>query len=243
MNFTPATLPELAPTTPMFQEQAHQIVRAILATDDLSTILHASDAIVNKTRHAYEQWGDRTNPSVYAYAGDVYKGFFASTLDADAIDWAQQHVLILSGLYGALRPRDAISGYRLEMKAKLPVAESKDLYAFWGDRIAALVDSQANGIICVLSSDEYARVVTRHTVSRIVTPVFLDKKPNGTIGTVPIYSKMMRGVMARWIIDHRIDTPEGLRDFALYGYAYDANHSLPDRPAFYREIMAPLRFS
>jgi cytoplasmic iron level regulating protein YaaA (DUF328/UPF0246 family) len=76
-----------------------------------------------------------------------------------------------------------------------------------------------------------------------VTPVFLDKKPNGTIGTVPIYSKMMRGVMARWIIDNRVDTPEQLKAFSMYGYSYDAGSSTIDRPAFYRDIMTPLRFT
>jgi uncharacterized protein len=173
----------------------------------------------------------------------VYKGFFAQTLSLDDITWAQKHVRILSGLYGVLRPLDKVSAYRLEMKAKLQVAGTKNLYDFWRDKVATYVDGAADGVVCVLSSDEYAKVVVAHSTCRIVTPVFLDKKPNGTIGTVPIYSKMMRGVMARWMIDHHIETPDGLKEFSMYGYSYDDTHSTEDRPAFYREKMTPLRFS
>lgn len=242
MNFTPVTLPGAKITQPYFQAQAAQIVRAVLEAENLPHILQASDVIVEKTRRAYEQWGSHTNPSIYAYAGDVYKGFFASTLKADDIAWAQEHLFILSGLYGALRPLDAISAYRLEMKARLAVNGGRNLYAFWGERVAKLIDEKAGGVICILSSGEYAKVVTAHAQSRLITPVFMDKKPNGTIGTVPIYSKMMRGVMARWIIDHRIDTPDGLRSFAAHGYGYAAEHSTSDKLVFYRQEMKPLQF-
>jgi cytoplasmic iron level regulating protein YaaA (DUF328/UPF0246 family) len=205
--------------------------------------MNASDDITARAQAAYESWGDTSNAAIFAYVGDVYKGFFAQTLKIDDITWAQKHMRILSGLYGALRPLDKVSAYRLEMKAKLQVSGAKNLYDFWGDKVAACVDVEADGIVCVLSSDEYARVVVAHTSCRIVTPVFLDKKPNGVIGTVPIYSKMMRGVMARWMIDHRIETPDGLKAFSMYGYSYDATHSTDDRPAFYREKMTPLRFT
>lgn len=215
MNFIPVSLPDAVVTVPYFYSQANQIVQAIRQSDDLPMIVQASDSIVEKTRVAYENWGRVTNPSIYAYVGDVYKGFFAPTLQRDDIKWAQEHLYTLSGLYGALRPLDQISAYRLEMKAKLRVAHAKNLYDFWGDRIAKLIDEKADGIVCILSSDEYAKVVTAHTSCRIVTPVFLDKKPNGTIGTVPIYSKMMRGVMARWIIDNRVDIPEQLKRFSM----------------------------
>jgi cytoplasmic iron level regulating protein YaaA (DUF328/UPF0246 family) len=242
MNFTPVTSPGLTTTEPHFHAQAVQIVQAVLETKKLPEILHASDAIVEKTRHAYAQWESQTNPAIHAYAGDVYKGFYASTLDADDIRWAQEHIFILSGLYGVLRPLDRISAYRLEMKAKLAVGEAKDLYSFWGDTIAKLVDERAGGTICILSSDEYAKVVTAHTRSRIVTPVFMDKKPNGVIGTVPIYSKMMRGVMARWIIDNRVDDLVDLCLFQGHGYRYSPERSSADKPVFCRPEMKPLVF-
>lgn len=244
MNFEPVALPPgIVPTVPYFYTDAERIVRSMLAMKDISSVVQASDAIVAKTKAAYEQWGDTTNPAIYAYIGDVYKGFYATTLRADDVRWAQDHILTLSGLYGVLRPLDEISAYRLEMKAKLAVGQTKNLYEFWNNKLAEYIDETADGVVCVLSSDEYAKVVTAHTRCRIVTPVFLDKKPNGTIGTVPIYSKMMRGVMARWIIDARVDTPDRLQEFSAHGYSYDIANSTHDRPAFYREVMTPLKFT
>lgn len=244
MNFQPVTLPAQAVATkPYFYADAERIVHTIRQMDDISPVIQASGAIVEKTKTAYRAWGNALNPSIYAYAGDVYKGFYAATLQAEDIQWAQDHTITLSGLYGVLRPLDQISAYRLEMKAKLRVNHAKNLYEFWGDRLAKYIDDVADGVICVLSSDEYAKVITAHTSCRTVTPVFLDAKPNGTIGTVPIYSKMMRGVMARWIIDHRINSSEGLNGFSMHGYSYDPARSTDDRPAFFREIMTPLRFS
>lgn len=242
MNFTPMTELSVSPTTPFFYPQAEQIVDTVRRTSDIAALMSVSTDLAQKAVLAYENWGTRTNPAIYAYVGDAYKGFFAQTLTAEDIIWAQDHIRILSGLYGALRPLDLVSAYRLEMKAKLWVGGAKNLYEFWDDKIAKYVDADTDGVICVLSSDEYAKAVTAHTKSRLVTPVFLDKKPNGKIGTVPIYSKMMRGVMARWIIDHRVDRPKDLRVFSMHGYEYSAEHSTPDRPAFYRDIMTPLRF-
>jgi cytoplasmic iron level regulating protein YaaA (DUF328/UPF0246 family) len=243
MNFVPVS-PKIAAlaTTPQFYEQAQQIVTAVRAVNDLGQLMRVSQAIADRTKQSYDEWPQTLNLSAYAYVGDVYKGFFASTLTIDDLKWAQTHLLISSGLYGLLRPLDTIAAYRLEMKAKLSVEGSKDLYDFWGDRLARFVDQQAEGLIYILSSDEYAKTITKYSQSRLVTPVFLDKKPNGQIGTVPIYSKMMRGVMARWMIDHRVETPEELQAFSMYGYEYDAANSTSDRPAFYRPVMTPLRF-
>jgi cytoplasmic iron level regulating protein YaaA (DUF328/UPF0246 family) len=243
MNFQPVSSLSVPTTMPHFYAQAVEIVHTVCQMDDLAPLMRTSRTIADKTKSAYARWGEKNNPSLYAYVGDVYKGFYAPTLTSDGITWAQKHVFILSGLYGALRPLDLISAYRLEMKAKLPVGPAKNLYEFWGNKVAKYVDDAADGVICVLSSDEYAKVVTAHTGCRVITPVFLDKKPNGMIGTVPIYSKMMRGVMARWLIDNHIDTPERIIEFSMYGYSYDAGHSIDDRPAFYREVMTPLRFN
>lgn len=243
MNFQTTNLVDVKATRPHFLEDANKIAQAMSNVDDMVLLLRSSQDIATRTEQAYLDWGKLSNPSIFTYVGDVYKGFFAPTLTTDDIIWAQNHIMILSGLYGALRPLDLISGYRLEMKAKLPVGGHKNLYEFWGDRVAKYVDERADRVVCILSSDEYAKVVTAHTNCRIVTPVFLDKKPNGKIGTVPIYSKMMRGVMARWMIDNRVDAPEQLEGFSMYGYSYDAGNSTPDRPAFYREVMTPLRFT
>lgn len=241
MDFTSATVAELA-TMPLFHDEAVQVVDAVRQIDDLATFFKTSQKVADKAKQAYDYWGEITKSGIYAYDGDAYKGFYAATLTATDIAWAQQHIAIASGVYGLLRPLDAISAYRLEMKAPLSVLGTKNLYEFWSDKVSAYVDKQAAGVVCVLASEEYAKVVTSRTQCRIVTPVFVDKKPNGTIGTVPIYSKMMRGVMARWIIDHRIDDPMQLTAFSAHEYAYNADLSTDNRPVYSRNHMRPLQF-
>lgn len=188
--------------------------------------------------------GGIQRPALWAYKGDVYKGVKAQNLTQADAEWAQQHIMILSGLYGILRPYDAISPYRLEMKAKLAVGQAKNLYEYWGDRLAKVVVERADGVVCVLSSEEYAKAVVKYLPKdiRVVNPVFYDVKPSGKIGVAPIYSKMMRGVMARWMIDNRADTPEALKAFTGHGYSYDVDRSTEDNPAFFRKVMTPLVF-
>jgi uncharacterized protein len=244
MDFSPVDMPGFHYTTPVFQSDAKRIVSAVQKVQDESTLaelMHVSAPIAKATKQKYQDWGKTVGPSIYSYTGDIYKGFYARTLSASDIQWAQEHLVVASGVYGILRPLDLISPYRLEMKTKLKIGDTSDLYEFWGDKLAQFVDERAGGIICNIASDEYGKAVTKFTKSRVVTPVFLDKRPDGRIGTVPIYSKMMRGVMARWIIDHRIDDPAGLVEFSAQGYRYDASRSIIDRPAFYRKISAPIR--
>lgn len=230
---------------PLFLSDAEAIV-GTLASMDVATLqkqmgVSAEIARTNHTRFA--EWGARQKPALWAYRGDVYRGMYADGLTKAEADWAEAHIRIMSGLYGVLRPHDAISPYRLEMKAKLVVGQHKNLYGLWGDRLAKVLDKEANGVICVLSSEEYAKPIRTHSQSRLVTPVFMDHKPNSTVGSVPIYSKMMRGVMARWIIDHAVDTPEGLSAFNGHGYVYDQGRSTADAPVFVRPApMTPLVF-
>ena len=229
-------------TSPHFMLEAKNIAGQLATTSDSVTLMQVSDAIADNVTHMYREWGSFVKPSIFMYKGDVYKGVYSHTLTDDDITWAQDNLMILSGLYGLLRPLDEISQYRLEMKAKLPINGAKNLYEFWGDKLAKYADERAEGIICMLSSEEYARPVRKYACSRIVTPIFMDHKPNGTVGPVPIYSKMMRGVMARWMIDHRITTPEGLKEFDGFDYHFDPKRSTPDAPVFVRIKMTPLVF-
>jgi uncharacterized protein len=231
-------------TQPIFQDQASRIAAELanLSKSQLVTLMHVSDSIAATNHVRMAKWGQHLKEALWAYRGDVYKGMYADRFSHKEADWAQRHLIIMSGLYGALRPYDAISPYRLEMKAKLPVEGSKDLYGFWGTRLAEYVDSQSDGIICNLSSDEYARPVTRYCHSRIITPVFMDHRPNGTIGPAPIYNKMMRGVMAHWMITRSIDDPSRLSEFSAHGYYFDPSRSTSDAPVFLRDKMTPLVF-
>ena len=242
MDFSGVGIKNNSVTIPQFQAKAVQLVRVIQAYENLAELMHVSPTLAEVTRRKYAGWGSIVKPAIYAYVGDVYKGFYASTLSKADVNWAQQHLRIMSGLYGMLRPLDEVSSYRLEMKARLTVDACKDLYDFWGSTLAEQADSEADGIICILSSDEYARPITRYAKSRIITPVFFDKKPDGTVGTVPIYSKMMRGVMARWAIDHRVSNPAELEKFSAQEYSYNKALSRRDRPAFYRESPRPIAY-
>jgi len=239
MNFDSSDI-KGEPTVPVFQHDAEYIAGVIRKTDDLTGLMKISRPLAETVRKKYQSWGEVVKPAIYTYVGDVYKGFYAHMLSGDDVAWAQKHLLIMSGLYGVVRPLDAISGYRLEMKARLAVDGKNDLYEYWGDRLAAYADAATDdGVICVLSSDEYARPVTRFSKGRIITPVFFDKK-DGRVKTVPIYSKMMRGVMARWVIDHRVSRPEDLEAFEGQGYAYSKALSKPNQPAFYRDDPKPI---
>lgn len=242
MDFSPLDIGSLKTETPLFQSDAEQIVAIIRQAKDLQKLMHISPALATSVAQKYGVWGKSVKPAIYTYVGDVYKGFYAKTLSPSDVVWAEQHLMIMSGLYGILRPLDLVSGYRLEMKARLAVGKSKDIYEFWGDKLARVADEKSDGVICVLSSDEYARPVTRFATSQIVTPTFFDTKPGGVIGTVPIYSKMMRGVMARWVIDNRVNDPIDLQAFTGQGYAYSSALSKKNQPAFYRKTPVPIAY-
>lgn len=244
MDFTTPSPQWVCGEAPLFQNDAAMLIERLRRFDDaaIARLMGVSPTLAAQVRNKLNEWGSGHKPALWAYRGDVYKGMYADQLSQDDAVWAQAHVLIMSGLYGVVRPNDLISPYRLEMKTKVAVGEAKDLYSFWGDRLAEAVDARADGVICNLSSDEYARAVTRYSRSRVVTPVFMDHKLNGKVGAVPIYSKMMRGVMARWIIATETDTPDGLHKFSAHDYHYDPSRSTPDSPVFVRQVMRPLQF-
>lgn len=237
------------PTVPTFLREARDIAKQLGALDPLTLqeIMHVSSPLALAVHKKYAAWGSKgtvKKPALWAYKGDVYKGMKANELSSEAAAWARDHLAIMSGLYGVLRPSDAISSYRLEMKAPFGVNGAKDLYAFWDKKLSEYIEGRAEGLIISACSDEYSKAVLRHVTSRtrIVTPVFFDTKPSGKVGTVPIYSKMMRGVFARWMIDNRVEDAVELQNFTAHGYAYDAVLSKPDFPAYYRAHMKPLVF-
>jgi len=232
---------------PLFIQKASVLAGAIkrLNISEIERYMHVSPAIAARVQAMYKKWQpEKGKPALWAYRGDVYKGMKADFLDEASAEWAQKHLLIMSGLYGMVRPFDTIGAYRLEMKASIPIHTAKSVYDFWGVTLTDYVERHACGLVYNLASDEYARPVIGKLPKsvRIVTPAFYDNRPNGTVGRAPIYNKMMRGVMARWMIDNRVKTPEGLQDFSRHGYAYDAARSTVNNPAFYREEMMPLIF-
>jgi hypothetical protein len=232
-------------TAPAFGEDAVKLARVAgrLSVAELRKLMNISAdlAKLNKERFAdfeAEPSSARTRPAAFAFAGDTYAGLEARSLDADALAWAQDHLRILSGLYGLLRPFDAIQPYRLEMGSKLKTRRGKDLYAWWGDRLGRALQEQAEtvgaqALLNCASQEYFAAVDTGALSAPVVTPVFYEDKPDGP-KIVSFYAKKARGAMARFVVERRLTAPEALLDFDTGGYAHAPDLSEPGRPAFLR---------
>lgn len=237
--------PGVAITEPRFPEETMRLVRAArrLSTPKLKALMALSDdlAVLNRRRFAAfaeAPEDEAVRPALFAFAGDTYQGFDAASLDGDALRHAQDHLRILSGLYGLLRPMDAIQPYRLEMGSRLATRRGKDLYAFWGDRIARALaeDARAVGAEVLLNcaSQEYFGAVDARALGMpVVTPVFLEARADGP-KIVSFFAKRARGAMARFVMERRIRRPEDLRAFDTGGYGWRADLSNLDRPVFLR---------
>ncbi|MCB1356279.1 MAG: peroxide stress protein YaaA [Maritimibacter sp.] len=227
---------------PRFPEATAELVETAAKLDakGLEKLMHISPklAVLNQTRFGSIGSGAGAKPAVELFAGDTYTGLDAGSLDPDELDYAQRHLRILSGLYGLLRPRDVIEPHRLEMGSRLANARGKDLYAFWGDRIAeALVADAAEAgteVLVNCASVEYFTAANRPALGlRVVTPSFLEDRPEGP-KVMSFWAKQARGAMARFIVQTRLRDPDGLADFAAGGYRYRPDMSTPDRPVFLR---------
>lgn len=177
-------------------------------------------------------------PAIYAFNGDIYDGFDVKTLDAKAIQFAQDHIRILSGLYGALKPLDLMQLYRLEMGTAFKNARGKDLYAFWGgrvtDSIKQVLEKQKKPALLNLASEEYFKVLHPKKLDfPVIAPVFQDTK-DGKYKIISFYAKRARGLMARYVVENRIADPADLKGFNLDGYKYYAAESTVEKPVFRR---------
>lgn len=236
-------IPPVAATAPRFAREAADLAAAAarLSQRKLGELMHISDKLsrLNADRfRAFPEAGER--PALYAFNGDVYLGFEARSLDEPAIAFAQDHVRILSGLYGLLRPLDSIRPYRLEMGTRWAPGRKRTLYDWWGPKvseaIAADLAEEGSTVIVNLASQEYWGVVDRHrpTDARIITIDFRETGPDG-LRFNSFAAKRARGMMARWICEHRIAHPDELKGFDSDGYAYAADGSEGDRWQFVRE--------
>jgi cytoplasmic iron level regulating protein YaaA (DUF328/UPF0246 family) len=222
-------------TLPDFSDEAARLIDSLrrLSPQEIASLMHLSDPLARLNFQRYADWSrdvstDNAKQAILAFNGDVYEGFNAKTLSAADLDYAQQHVRILSGLYGVLRPLDLMQPYRLEMGTRMANARGKDLYAFWGDRITLALNELFRGdgekgmsrVLVNAASNEYFKAVRPQKLdARIVTPVFEDWK-DGRYRVISFYAKRARGLMARYIIENRINEPEALKDFDTEGYAF-----------------------
>ena len=236
-------------TAPKFEKEAGRLAGHArqLTLGNLKSLMGLSDDLARLNRDRFRAFADRpdadtTRPAVFAFAGDTYQGLEAETLDADALKRAQTHLRILSGLYGSLRPLDAIQPYRLEMGSRLKTRRGGSLYAFWGDTIAKSLNADAEAIgsdiLVNCASQEYFGAVDLKALKpRVVTPQFYELK-GGTPKIVSFFAKKARGSMARFIVENRVTTPEGLKDFDMGGYQFVPDASDESTLVFHRDEAA-----
>jgi cytoplasmic iron level regulating protein YaaA (DUF328/UPF0246 family) len=245
----PTPLPEgLTPSKPVFMADANRLARIAraLTANDLRSLMDISEPLARLNAERFRSFRTRPtsaglHPAALVFAGDTYIGLEAKTLDPDALRWAQDHLRILSGLYGLLRPFDAIQPYRLEMGSRLAYPKGVTLYAFWGERLARGLTEQAKAVgtdtLVNCASQEYFRAVDPKALKlRVITPVFLEEKANGA-RVVSFFAKQARGAMARFIAEHRLTDPSDLVRFDSGGYRHHPALSAPDRPVFIRRAI------
>ena len=242
---------ETPPATPRFTLPAHldhasELIAQLreLSPADISTLMDLSDKLAGLNAARFGSWSPDFTPAnakqaLLAFKGDVYTGLHADDFNDADFDFAQQHLRMLSGLYGVLRPLDLMQAYRLEMGTKLPNARGKDLYAFWGERITGCLqqalEAQGDTILLNLASNEYFSAVRRKTLqARIIDTEFKDLK-NGQYKIISFYAKKARGLMARYVIKNRLVDPQALQQFDLQGYRYSAEQSGVDKLVFLRD--------
>jgi cytoplasmic iron level regulating protein YaaA (DUF328/UPF0246 family) len=234
-------------TEPVFQDDANRLAKTArnLTLTNLKDLMDLSDDLAKLNRDRFRDFADApesdiVRPAALAFAGDTYQGLEADTLDADEMRWAQDHLRILSGLYGVLRPLDGIQAYRLEMGSRLKTRRGANLYDYWRDQIAKALKAQAaevntDTLINCASQEYFGAVPPKALGLRIVTPAFMEDKGDGKgPKIVSFFAKKARGSMARFIIQRRLTDPEGILDFDLGGYAYREDLSEVDKPVFVR---------
>jgi cytoplasmic iron level regulating protein YaaA (DUF328/UPF0246 family) len=236
-------------TLPQFVLQSQALIEVLRqkSPQQIAELMDLSGALSALNVARYEVWrpkftANNSKQAVLAFNGDVYEGLDAKTLNAKELDWAQNHVCILSGLYGVLRPLDWMQPYRLEMGTTLQTDKGSNLYKFWGPQIAEHLNERLAAdktpVIVNLASQEYFKAVDRKALkARVIECVFEDFK-SGKYKIISFNAKRARGLMARYAVQKKITHPEGLLKFDLEGYAYDAVVSEPDRLVFRRKLQA-----
>ena len=232
-------------TQPQFVAQASELIELLKqkSPQDIAQLMHLSDTLSGLNVARYQAWTPKftaknAKQAVLAFNGDVYEGLDAKSLDPQALAWLQDHVGILSGLYGVLRPLDYMQPYRLEMGTQLATTRGKNLYEFWGSQIAEHLNTclkkDVAPVIVNLASVEYFKAVDLSALkARVVSCVFEEFK-GGKYKIVSFHAKRARGLMARFAAQHALKKPEQLIRFDAEGYAYDAGASTPDRLVFRR---------
>lgn len=232
---------------PPLLEQAAILMQQLreLALQEIAQLMHVSDKIALQNVQRNQEWHtpftpDNAKLALYMFNGDVYEGIAPRQLNEEQISYIHNHVRILSGLYGVLRPLDLIQAYRLEMGTALVNSRGKNLYEFWGDviteRLNNTLSCAEDGIVINLASQEYFKAIKPKKLNaRIITPVFQDFK-EGRFKVISFYAKRARGLMVRYAAEHNIENAEQLKKFDCEGYAFNAAASSENEWVFRRTV-------
>jgi len=237
-------LPTTRGTQPIFGEQAVQINAKLERQTKaaISQMMHISDSLTDLNYQRYKEFEDsftkeNARPAIYAFAGDVYTGFDAYSLNTDLLDYAQDSVRILSGMYGMLRPLDLLQPYRLEMGTKLPIGHNADLYEFWKDKITPELNRQMekDELLVNLASNEYFKAIDKkNQKGKLIAPIFKDYK-NGKLKVISFYAKKARGVMTRYLVENKSTSMDDILAFTGDGYQYSERETQKENePVFTR---------
>jgi hypothetical protein len=244
MDFS-APGPEGLSSMPEFPAQTKAIAKILrtYSATELAELMNISSKLAYLNYDRYQNWKisdqiPESKQAILAYKGDVYNGLVAQSLSEADLNWAQDHLRILTGLYGVLRPLDLIMPYRLEFATKLKVKQYNNLYEYWEKHInrsfASLIKTDGSGILIDLASAEYSKVLnTAEKDLRVITPIFKEYR-NGSYRFMSMFGKKARGMMARYIIKNRIEDPEQLKLFSDEGYSYNDPLSEGDNWVFTR---------
>jgi cytoplasmic iron level regulating protein YaaA (DUF328/UPF0246 family) len=233
---------------PMFISDSAELIDQLkqLNPQEISNLMKISEKLGNINFSRYLSWDSEPNfnnakQAVLAFKGDVYTGLDVESLSSKELNWAQNHLRILSGLYGLLRPLDLMQPYRLEMGTNFKTTRGKDLYEFWGNKITSKLNQKLHkdncGVVINLASKEYFKAIKSDSLdARIVTPVFKDWK-NDKYKIISFFAKKARGMMSRYIIQRQIQDPEEIKSFDTGGYKFDSSESTKNEWIFTRKMM------
>lgn len=237
-------LPTTRGTQPVFVEEAVQINAKLerQSKKDIQDLMGISENLADLNYQRYKDFKEEhdksvARPAIYAFAGDVYSGFDAYSLDTQLLDAVQDRIRILSGMYGVLRPLDLLQPYRLEMGTKLPIERNKDLYEFWKDKITPRLNDEMEDdeLLVNLASNEYFKAVDKkNQKGKLISPIFKDYK-NGKLKVIAFYAKKARGAMARFLVEQKANSLEDILKFSGDDYKYSEKDTVKENePVFTR---------
>ena len=251
MNESPEVL-DYNYSQPRFLDRSEKLANKMkrYSRKGLMDLMKISQDLAELNRQRFDEWSMDHNtevaaPAIYSFTGEVYQGFDAPSMTEKHLDFANDHLRTLSGLYGILRPADLIRPYRLEMGKAVPVQRSKNLYQFWGSQLAESLNNDAadhsEKALINLASNEYFKAVDLKTLDMPVYNMHFKDLKNGEYKMIQFYGKRARGLMARFIVDHQIDSVEDLKAFNYENYGYNAKLSTEKDWVFTRDEVVPAR--